>query len=512
MLVINIPADGLFLAVERRIRGDFSAQACKNAVCEYIDRFLEAKPDVILLNVCYRRALTPSEVFDSYLYDIETDEEGFAVKNEAGESVKRPAPVSGGLSKYFTSFFSCARRLLEKGIDIYEYAVSHIRASRCRVFLSVRMNDAHYTENPAVNSSFALKNERENTIGGGGEYLDFSRPAVRNYYRAYIEELLERYAVDGIELDWLRFPTVLPEEKRGDLQIISDYMKALRTLSDRYGATLAVRMLPTEEENLAEGFDACGWIGEGLVDILTVENFYIPTNYELPIAAWRESIEKRNKAKHPYRLLCGSDWGVSCVPRYSIAITPAYVRGFAKTCLENGADGVYLFNFFEEEDESSFELSVDESGAPFLKNCFFTRMEAAQEPDALPRRYVHIGNKNSRYPIVLKNGESYRFFSQIHPPYEKRKIVIGCDAAACPDIYVNKTLLNEANTEPILKGYEYIPKEELGKHLFIYAISQAAPFVFSATLPSGITEVEEIEIKNASGGSVELLWIEGACE
>ena len=512
MLVINIPADGLFLAVERRIRGDFSAQACKNAVCEYIDRFLEAKPDVILLNVCYRRALTPSEVFDSYLYDIETDEEGFALQNEAGESVKRPAPVSGGLSKYFTSFFSCARRLLEKGIDIYEYAVSHIRASRCRVFLSVRMNDAHYTENPAVNSSFALKNERENTIGGSGEYLDFSRPAVRNYYRAYIEELLERYAVDGIELDWLRFPTVLPEEKRGDLQIISDYMKTLRALSDRYNAALAVRMLPTEEENLAEGFDACGWIGEGLVDIVTVENFYIPTNYELPIAAWRESIEKRNKAKHPYRLLCGSDWGVSCVPRYSIAITPAYVRGFAKTCLEEGADGVYLFNFFEEEDESSFELSVDESGAPFLKNCFSTRLEAAQEPDALPRRYVHIGNKNSRYPITLQAGDGYAFRMKMHRPFESRTLTIGCDTNVCPDVYVNNSLLKGAKTEPILSGYEYIPKEELGKHLFIYAISQAAPFVFSIGIPGDIPEDALVEIKNASGGAAEILWIEVVCE
>lgn len=49
MLAINIPADGLFLAVQSRLGRHFSAERCESAVCEYIDRFLEAKPDIIFL-------------------------------------------------------------------------------------------------------------------------------------------------------------------------------------------------------------------------------------------------------------------------------------------------------------------------------------------------------------------------------------------------------------------------------------------------------------------------------
>lgn len=283
------------------------------------------------------------------------------------------------------------------GSDIYAYAVEHIRLSACRVFLSVRMNDAHYTHLPAVNSGFALKNGCENTIGKTGEYLDYSREAVRNRYYAYIEELLKNYQVDGIELDWLRYPIVLPEHMRGDMHIIGDYMRDLRALSRRYGASLAVRMLPTEEENLAQGFDACGWIAEGLVDLLTVENFYIPTNYELPIA--------------------------------------------------------------------------------------------------------------------LQKGERYAFRMKMHFPFERRKLIIGCSANVCLDICVNKTLLKKAKKEPIPKGYEYIPKEEIGKkNLFIYAISQAAPFVFSTELPCGMQEDAEIRIENKSRDAVEVLWIEAVCE
>ena len=76
MLAINIPADGLFLAILNHADGDLSAENCERIISEYIGRLLEAEPDIILLNVCYRRSLTPSEVFDSYLYDIETDENG----------------------------------------------------------------------------------------------------------------------------------------------------------------------------------------------------------------------------------------------------------------------------------------------------------------------------------------------------------------------------------------------------------------------------------------------------
>lgn len=258
MLAINIPADGLFLAVGHRINGDFSEENCRRAIEEYIGRFLEAEPDILLLNVCYRRALTPSSVLDSCLYDIELDETGLPKRGASGSIIKHPSPTTDGVSKYFMSFFLCARVLLEKGIDIYQMAIDCIRKTGTRVLLSVRMNDAHYTDNAAINSPFATGDGGRRSLGGEGVYLDFSQEAVQNRYFAYIEELLAAYKADGIEMDWLRYPTVLPHDRRADTAILSGYMKRVRTLLDRYleKATLAVRLLPTEEENLACGFDA----------------------------------------------------------------------------------------------------------------------------------------------------------------------------------------------------------------------------------------------------------------
>ena len=517
MLAINIPADGLFLAIQNKAKNDLSQKNCERIINEYIDNFLEAGADIILLNVCYRRALTPSQIFDSYLYNIETDNEGYACRNEFGETLKSFSPTTQSVSKYFLSFIVCARELLQKQIDVYKIAIERIKKTKCRVFLSVRMNDAHYTDNVAINSNFAIKNGCLHTIGRDGVNLDYSQEAVRNYYYAYIKELLQTYQVDGIELDWLRYPDILPDEKRSNLDIISGYMKRIHKLLNDYNenACLAVRLLPTVEENLSKGFDACGWIADGVADMLTIENFYIPTNFELPVSDWKQNIEKKNTSGNPYYLFCGSDWGVSCVSQYNIAMSPALVRGFSETCYRNGSDGIYLFNFFEENDTSSFEFLLQGHNQGILRNCFLERMKAVKDFKKLPRRYVHVGNSNQRYPIFLRPNESYAFKKKIDNPFEKCKIIIGTSKETQLSIYANNCLLNEFQKETVCGGFEYVPETEIGKNNhFIYALTQAAPFVYSAYLPNNILKNNtlSVEIKNKFCDNLEILWIEIVCE
>ena len=499
-VAVNIPADGLFLAILNKANGDLSEENCIRIIKEFIDKHLEADLDIIILNVCYRRCLTPSEVFDSYLYNIETDENG--------RKVKVLSPATGGESKYFAAFFSCARVLLQNGIDIFKILTDYIKQKGCKVYLSVRMNDGHYADNPGINASFALKDNGKYTINRDGKELDFSKKEVQDYYYQYIKELLDTYSVDGIELDWLRHPTVLPPEHRANSHILSDYMKKIRGLLDRYNKHLAVRVLSNEQDNLQNGLDVCAWIADGSVDVITIENFYIPTNYELPISQWRSSIQKRNVANHNYVLLCGSDWAVSCKRGYNIAMTPALVRGFTRECLCNGADGVYLFNFFEENDTSSFEFVADPKAS--LKNCFSERMKAAKEPYALPRRYVHTGNSKNRYPITLASGESYNFSHQIQKPFGLCKIVVGCDADVDLSVFINKGDQETAlQNDPVFEGFAYIPETEIGKENdFIYAVSQAAPYVKSSVLPLAENESAEITIKNNAAHPVDLLWLE----
>lgn len=515
MLAINIPADGLFLAVQNKADGDFSQSRCENIIEDYIDKFLQAKPDIILLNVCYRRSLTPSEVFDSYLYNIETDENGYAKKDENGKTIKTFSPVTKQeVSKYFSSLLLCGRSLLNSQIDIYKTAVQKIKNAGCKVFLSVRMNDGHYTENVGINSSFALKNGSEYTIEKNGYALNFSLKAVQNYFCQYIEELVSNYEVDGIELDWLRFPTVLPQNLCSDFSILNEYMRRIRTLLNRHDKDLdlAVRVLANEEDNLGNGVDVCQWIADGSVNIVTIENFYIPTNYELPVSEWQEHIERRNTHRLPYKIFCGTDWAVSCVRRYNIAMTPSLVRGFVDTCYQKGADGVYLFNFFEENGTSSLELIVDEKGEASLKNCFLSRLKAANEWDTFPRRYIHIGASNNRYPILLQAGETYNFQSQIKGSFGNVKVTVGLDRDERVAVFFNQSSAQFfMKTEQCIAGFEYISEAEIEKDSeFIYSVSQAAPCIKTLSFLRSAFEDGEIKIgvKNESLKPLKILWLE----
>jgi hypothetical protein len=511
-VAINIPADGLMLAISESAGSDLTKENCTRAIEAYISRHLDAKPDILLLNVCYRRSITPSEVFDSYLYDVETDENGLAIRNENGETKKHLSPTGLGCSKYFDSFFTCARPLLERGIDAIAIAIKKIRETDCRVYLSLRMNDEHYTENAGVNAHFAMKNGGMHTIGKNGQTLDFSQTAVQNHFLEYTEELLSRYDVDGIELDWLRFTVALPEEKRGDFGILNDYMAKVRALLDRRNKALrlAVRLLPCEADNLKNGMDGAAWIGSGSADMLTIENFYIPTNYEPPVQGWRESIEAKSTSHRPYTLLCGSDWGVSCIPAHSLAISPALVRGFTAEALERGADGVYLFNFFEQNSKSSFEYA-EENGHAILKNCFFERMAAARDPYRLPRRHVHIGDSTRRYPIALPSGTEYTFSYTKKSPAENGKIIVGLDSGAPVFASIKGVLDNIClQSERVLQGFEYIPKEKLHPNDFVYSPSQIAPFIRSAafSIPCESEKTLFFTIHNTSSEAIRILWLE----
>ena len=513
MLAINIPADGIFMALQKEINGDFSEEHCTCIVQKYLDRFLSADPDTVLINVCYRRCLTPSAVFDSFLYDVETDENGIAKRDASGGTIRRLSPTTDEpVSPYFMSFLTCARELMGRGIDVFEIAVRYVHMAGKQVFLSVRMNDAHYAENPAINSSFSFQNNCAHTLERRGQFFDFSQTAVQNYYYAYIEELVKTYSVDGIELDWLRYPTVLPEEYRHDFSILLTYMKRLRRMIRECNpaARIAVRVLAEEEQNLAYGLDAAGWVAEGLVDQLTVENSYVPANFEIPVSAWRESIAQKSAHPQNYSLLCGTDWAVSCVKNYNLPMNPALVRGFVHECRDRGTDGIYLFNFFEEINGKSLELTDAEDGSPLLRDCFLARMHAANEPDVLPRSSVHIGANRLRYPIPLEANGRYTIDYTAKPPFASVRLILGLDSESGVAVRVNGRLMEEMERMEVLAGFSYVPASRVEELHAIHAITQAAPTVYAVQLPITPNERTKltVEIENRADFPMYLLWVE----
>ena len=89
-------------------------------------------------------------------------------------------------------------------------------------------------------------------------------------------------------------------------------------------------------------------------------------------------------------------------------------------------------------------------------------------------------------------------------------ITVGCDYDEPLSVYSDNGK-SSLRKEKVWKGFEYIPENKIGiENHFIYAVSQAAPYVKTAELALS-AEDERIRIKNESLRDVKILWIEISC-
>jgi len=181
-----------------------------------------------------------------------------------------------------------------------------------------------------------------------GEPNDIAHAAVRDYTFRLIEEAVQRYDCDGIELDFNRAPPFFHNGTEAErIAMINGMVRRVRKMLDAEGPkrsrrlVLAARVLPKYSDCRAIGLDPVAWAKEGWIEFLTVCP-YTKTDYTLPIKPWKALIMD--------------------VPIYGGADSPRGAENYrrvARHFRQDGADGVYLFNFFtprEDFVEPPFEV------------------------------------------------------------------------------------------------------------------------------------------------------------
>jgi len=168
--------------------------------------------------------------------------------------------------------------------------------------------------------------------------FDYARPEVRDHYLGLIRTACSRYDLDGIDLDWLRFPFFFRfgEERRG-LPLLNDFVRRaaglVRAAARRRGRpiTLAVRVPDTPERALEVGLDVATWLDEGWVDVLIAGNGLAGP----AVGAWRPLADPR---RIPV---------LGCIARNAPGLDdPAAFRGACRRTWAQAADGLYWFNHF----------------------------------------------------------------------------------------------------------------------------------------------------------------------
>lgn len=277
------------------------------------------------------------------------------------------------------------RALVDAGNDPIGLVIERAHHKKLEVFVTFRLNEIHDVENPKslIVSKFwrehpqwrvgkptdRLEKAFENIIGGTPENpvspmvatwftgaLDFSIPEVRAFRLAELRECCERFDLDGLDLDFQRFPIYFRQtEGPQHVDTMTAWLRDVREMTREVGRKrgrhilLSARVLAKPEQNLAIGLDPIKWSRESLLDFIVVSH-YLRNDYPLPINEFRDRLPDD-------------------VPVYGSIEVEAErddYRRIAAQLWADGADGILLFNFFtcrEGGKEPPFDL-LKELGDP----------------------------------------------------------------------------------------------------------------------------------------------------
>jgi hypothetical protein len=277
----------------------------------------------------------------------------------------------------------------DAGHDPFGVMIDRAREKDLEIFISFRLNEIHDVQNPEslIVSKFWRAHPEwrvgkhgdkisplfAEIIGGREDHpvhpivaswfpgaLNFAVPEVRALRLAELRECCERYAIDGLDLDFQRFPIYFPQsEGRKHVETMTSWMREVRAMTREVGQKrgrpllLSARVLAKPEQNLAIGLNPVGWAHDGLVDFIVVSH-YLRNDFPLPIGQFRERLPET-------------------MPLYaSIEVEPKAdnFRRIARQLYDDGVDGLMMFNYFTTRErgvEPDFGLFTELSDPARLK-------------------------------------------------------------------------------------------------------------------------------------------------
>lgn len=228
---------------------------------------------------------------------------------------------------------------LAQPLDLLDIVVKHGHAAGLKVYAGLRLNHGQWQPLQRVPGRF--QPGRENAKGHGGK-KDFRDEAFHRYLLEVLEDLLG-HGVDGIVLDFERkapfFPPDAPIGERQESCL--HFLRQVRRLTDR---AVAVRVAHDGAIGPTQGQDPQAWLAEGLLDaIVPAVHNHEPDLLDWPVdrfhAAARQS--PRSTRIWPQLWPTPGQWkDYPAVRHGDDALTER-----AKRLLDDGADGVYFFNF-----------------------------------------------------------------------------------------------------------------------------------------------------------------------
>ncbi len=302
-------------------------------------------------------------------------------------------------------------QLMARAIDPIQVMVAFCHKHNIEIFWDMRMNDTHDSMiggyGPYLRSKFKLDHP-EYLAGtrdrhpkcGTWTSVDYAQPEVRDLAFRFFEEVCQSFDVDGIEMDFFRHACFFKSVAQGgqasqeELNMMTGLLRRTREMTEREGLRrgrpilIAIRVPDSVEYCKGIGLDVEDWLAEGLVDIL------IGTGY-FRLNPWKCLVELGHRHSVPV-YPCLSESRIRTGTRFKRNSIESY-RARAGCAWAAGADGIYLFNYFNPRGPVWRELG-DPQALSTMDKLYFVTVR-----DGSPDRYLVGGSQHRHVPILTPN-------------------------------------------------------------------------------------------------------------
>jgi len=284
--------------------------------------------------------------------------------------IKEPLPEHDWT--YAEKLYFRLRRYMLTGADPFGVSVKTAHEISRDIYASYRMNDNHYawlSDCPTHNTIFKEHNEWKLKSGpdywSGKNCFNYKYEGVRKYYYSILRELVEKYDVDGLELDFMRHSAYFePEEALQCIPIMTEFVRSLRDMLDEFSKKrnkrlgLCVRIPHVFKQCKELGLDVEEWDKQGLIDMVNISSHFTTTPF-LEIEEFKKHINNSYLyGEIHFNLKAGRLDGTYPGLGMRKANKEVY-RTLAYNFMTRGCDGISLFNFDFVRDHHFHEPRLD---------------------------------------------------------------------------------------------------------------------------------------------------------
>ena len=277
-----------------------------------------------------------------------------------------PEAVKPWEESHYWQWFASLRRLIARGDDPPKVLARGARQRGILFLPSFRLNDKHGARvYEGHYGSFRRDHPEWKLLEPANSGLDYGVPEVREHILKVVRELAERYDIDGIDLDFMRWPHYFRKDQvRANTPVMTAFVREIRSILDKAGRAKGRRLLLSARvpmkigagkvinahelsddlECLGVGLDVPAWIDEGLVDMVCPMQFFFTAWDQMieHMAEWRKLTDGNACGLYPTIHAVADD---EYAPPY---ISAASYRGAAYSYYLHGADGIALYNFHQQ--------------------------------------------------------------------------------------------------------------------------------------------------------------------